>query len=52
MKKRLMCLLLALLMLALPLSGCGADGGRTAAESRSGVVRILALLPDLTTGDV
>lgn len=52
MKKRLMCLLLALLMLALPLSGCGSDGGRTAAESRSGVVRIVALLPDLTTGEV
>lgn len=52
MKKRLMCLLLALLMLALPLSGCGSDGGRIAADSRSGVVRILALLPDLTTGEV
>lgn len=52
MKKRLMCLLLALLMLALPLSGCGSDGGRAAAESRSGVVRIVALLPDLTTGEV
>ena len=38
MKKRLMCLLLALLMLALPLSGCGSDGGRIAADSRSGVV--------------
>ncbi len=47
-----MCLLLALLMLALPLSGCGSDGGRIAADSRSGVVRILALLPDLTTGEV
>lgn len=52
MKKRLMCLFLALLMLALPLSGCGSDGGRIAADSRSGVVRILALLPDLTTGEV
>lgn len=52
MKKRLMFLLLALLMLALPLSGCGSDGGRIAADSRSGVVRILALLPDLTTGEV
>lgn len=52
MKKRLMCLLLALLMLALSLSGCGSDGGRIAADSRSGVVRILALLPDLTTGEV
>lgn len=52
MKKRLMCLLLALLMLALPLSGCGSNGGRIAADSRSGVVRILALLPDLTTGEV
>lgn len=52
MKKRLMCLLLALLMLALPLSGCGSEGGRIAADSRSGVVRILALLPDLTTGEV
>ena len=52
MKKGLMCLLLALLMLALPLSGCGSDGGRIAADSRSGVVRILALLPDLTTGEV
>lgn len=52
MKKRLMCLLLALLMLALPLSGCGSYGGRIAADSRSGVVRILALLPDLTTGEV
>ena len=50
MKKRLMCLFLALLMLALPLSGCGSNGGRMAADSRSGVVRILALLPDLTTG--
>lgn len=52
MKKRLMCLFLALLMLALPLSGCGSNGGRMAADSRSGVVRILALLPDLTTGEV
>ena len=43
MKKRLMCLFLALLMLALPLSGCGSDGGRIAADSRSGVVRILAV---------
>lgn len=52
MKKRLMSLLLAILMLTLPLAGCGSDGGRTAAESRSGVVRIVALLPDLTTGEV
>ena len=47
-----MSLLLAILMLTLPLAGCGSDGGRIAADSRSGVVRILALLPDLTTGEV
>ncbi len=52
MKKRLMSLLLAILMLTLPLAGCGSDRGHIAADSRSGVVRILALLPDLTTGEV
>lgn len=56
MKKRVLSVLLALLMaamLALPLAGCGqSSGGKTAANSRDGVVRILSLIPDYETGEV
>ncbi len=52
MKKRVLCLLIASLLLLTALSGCGSNAGKIAAESRSGVVRILALIPDLSTGEV
>jgi len=47
MKKRISCLLLALLLVFQMTTLVGAaDGGKVAAESRSGVVRIVTLRPD------
>ena len=52
MKKRALSLALAIILILGLLSGCGASGKRIAEEARSGVVRILAMLPDLETGDI
>ncbi len=52
MKKRALSLALAIILILGLLSGCGASGKRIAEEARSGVVRILAMLRDLETGDI
>ena len=50
MKKRIFSwtLLIAMMISMLSLAGCSADGGKTAAESRNGVVRVIAQCDNLS----